>query len=86
MGRRINLDDVPEWYDPYELKAQFFHSGYDEYGRAACEILQVSAPKTARKKINKAVLSHADTLILAKALNMSPRDYLRVFCKGYFDE
>lgn len=86
MGRRINPDNIAEWYNPYELKALFCHAGYDDYGEPAKEIFHVSDERTARRKINHSVLSHEDTIALAKALKMTPREYIRVFCKGTFEE
>lgn len=86
MGRRINPEFIAEWYNPYELKAMFLHAGYDDYGSVAKDMLHVSSEKTARKKINHTVLSHEDTLALARGLNMTPREYMRIFCKGVFED
>ena len=86
MSRGMNLEKLPKWYNPYELKALFLHAGYDDYGETAQVVFQVNSPSAARRKINKCTLSHDDTLNLARKLRMSPKEYLEVFCKGVFDE
>lgn len=86
MGRRIDPRNIKEWYNPYELKALFYHAGYDEYGEVAKDIFHVSDAKSARRKINHSAITHEDTLELAKALKMTQREYIRIFCKGVWSE
>ena len=85
MSRRINPDDVKYWYDPYKLKALFLWQGYDSYAEPASNILHVSLIQ-AKKKIKKSVLSHEDTIDIAKALNLDYEEYRQIFLKGVFDE
>ena len=85
MSRQINPDEVKWWYDPYKLKALFQWQGYESYGEPASEILHVSVTQ-AKKKINKTILSHEDTIDLAKALNLSLKQYCKIFLKGVYDE
>ena len=86
MGRRLNPKNIASWYNPYELKALFYHAGYDDYGEAASEILHVSCAKSARRKINNTRLTHEDTIELAKALKMTPTEYCRIFLKDVFED
>lgn len=86
MGRRINPDHIASWYNPYELKALFYHAGYDDYGEVAKDMLGVSSAVVARRKINHSSLTHEDTIALAKGLHMTQRDYIRVFLRDTFDE
>lgn len=83
MSRKINLDNCEEWYDPYKLKALFLYRGIDDYVTASSRILNV-ARTTAPAKINRGMLSHSDTIQLAKALQMTPSEYCDVFMKDVF--
>ena len=42
--------------------------------------------KTIKHKINKTVLSHDDTITIAKALNFDLKKYEEIFLKDVFDE
>ena len=86
MGRKVNIEKLPEWYNPFELKALFLHAGYEDYGEAAAKVLNVSCAKSARRKINNAILSQEDMIALAKFLRMTPREFLQVFYRGVFDD
>lgn len=86
MSRRMNLEKLPPWYNPLELKSLFLHAGYEDYGEEAAKVFFVGDARSARRKINNAVLTHEDTLGLAIKLRMSPREYMRVFCRGVFDD
>lgn len=83
MSRKINRDNIEEWYDPYKLKALFLYRGYDDYASVVSRVLNVSKA-TAPAKINRCILSHSDTIELAKALKMTPSEYCDVFMRGVF--
>lgn len=85
MGRQINPDEVKYWYDPYKLKALFLWNKNEAYAIPASKILHVGVDQ-AKKKINKSILSHEDTIDLAKGLGLNYKQYREIFLKGVFDE
>lgn len=85
MGRRINPEYVKSWYDPWKLKAEIMYHGHEEYAPYLAGVMKLSE-KTIKHKINKTVLSHDDTITIAKALNFDLKKYEEIFLKDVFDE
>lgn len=81
--RPINPDKVAPWFDPWKLKAEFMFRGYENYGAPLAKILNV-AEHTAKDKISLSRLSHEDTILIAKALKLTPQQYCDIFLKGVY--
>lgn len=87
----MNTKFIPEkYYDRDRLKALFLFKGigdgsYGGYMRPASEML-CCEEKTAQYKINKGALSHEETILLAKGLNLTAREYAEVFMRGVFEK
>lgn len=83
--RKINPEKVAPWFDPWKLKAEFMFRGYENYGAPIARILNVTE-QTAKDKMSLSRLSHEDTIELARALRLTPKQYCDIFLKGLFTE
>lgn len=83
--RSINPDNVASWFDPWKLKAYFMFEGYDNYSAPLAKILGVNED-TAKDKVSQSRFRHDETLIIAKALNLSGEQYLEIFAKDVYGE
>ena len=72
-------------YDKNRLKGMFLIKGAGQYLAPASEILCLTEGKTSYK-INHAMLSHEETLMIAKGLGLTAREYIDIFCKDIFTD
>lgn len=77
------MNDKLEHYDRNALKGTFYIQGSKAYVKEAADILCCS-DRTAAHKIQQGVMTHEDTLALAKGLHLTVRQYLDMFCKDVF--
>lgn len=80
MNNRID----PKHYDKTALKGLFYLKGHEKYISVAADYLKVG-DKTAATKLNTGCMSHEDTILICKGLEMTPRQYINVFMKDVFD-
>lgn len=85
MGRKINPEYVKPWYNPYKLKAEIMWHGHEEYAPYLADVLHCSE-KTVKRKVNKTVLTHEDTIAIAKALDFDLNKYAEIFLKDVFED
>lgn len=74
----------PKHYDKTALKGMFYLKGHEHFLSVAADYLGVGE-KQAAAKLRTGCMSHEDTILLAKGLEMTPRQYINVFMRGVFD-
>lgn len=74
-----------EHFDRDRLKAMFLLKGRGSYLSPAAEMLCIDECKVSYK-VNNNKLTHEETIMLAKGLELTAREYIDIFCSGVFTE
>ncbi len=72
-----------EHYNKDKLKGLLYIKGQGQFLKPACEMLNMK-DSTTSLKINGGKLTHEETILLAEGLELTPREYLDIFCSGVF--
>lgn len=80
-----NKDNIPSWYSYNKMRAVIYDREYDDPKKAFMQIFSVGY-NAANRRYTYGNLRHDDTIVLAKALHMTPREYCNCFLNGVFEE
>ena len=72
-------------YQKNILGSVLYRNGYDRPSKGVSDILSIRI-EPARQKINKGRFSYRDMVLLAKRLDMTPREFIETFFHGLFIE
>lgn len=76
---------LPVWFGKKRLISLFYYNEFDGYIEPGMQILGCSK-STIKRKMREGTFDHEETIALARALKMTPRDYCECFLKGLFEE
>lgn len=80
-----NKFNSPEWYNENKLRSVIYSRDIDNPKKAIMNIFHITE-QPAYRRLNFGKMDHEETIILARALKLTPREYCECFLNGVFEE